>query len=149
MSHPFRAAALAVALVTAAACNPEQRETVDSAAGAAEDVVRASLAVLNVDMGRHATPEKDVTDETDTFAPSDTIYASIRTTGTARDDANVIGRWIFPDSSVVDNRADRTTVNDETLLFFLAKPEGLATGKYTFQVIVDGREVRSKEVTVQ
>lgn len=144
-----RAAGLAAVLITVAACSPEQREQIDSAAGAAEGAVRTALSVIDIDMGRHAGADKKITDKTDTFARSDTIFASVHTSGTAKD-GDVMGRWTFPDGSVVDQKADGVpTEGDAYLAFFITKPDGLTPGKYTFRVIVDGREVRSKDVTVK
>lgn len=149
MISGFKAAGLAAAIITVAACSAEQRDTIDSAAGAAESYARTSLSVIDVDMGRSAGADKSITNETETFSRSDTIYASVNMSGTAEDGA-VVSSWTFPDSSVVDQKADSATGGtDGRLLFFITKPEGLAPGKYTFRVIVDGREVRSKDVTVQ
>jgi hypothetical protein len=149
MIHARRAVGLAAVLFTVVACTPEQREKVDSAAGAAESVGRTVLSVIDVDMGRHAGADKKISDKTDTFAPSDTIFASVHMSGTAKDGA-VVGRWTFPDGSVVNQNAEKpTTEDDRYLAFFIAKPGGLAPGKYTFNVLVDGRELRSKDVTVK
>jgi hypothetical protein len=133
MTKELRAAALAAALVAFTACTGEQRDTVDSAAGSAVDAARTTLS-----------------DKTDTFAASDTIYASVHTSGTLKEGSNVVGRWTFADGSVVDEKAlgAAATKMDRTA-FFITKPGGLMKGKYTFRVIVDGNEVRSKEITVQ
>ena len=146
-AHALRASALAAALAITTACNPDQREKVDTAAGTVESVTRGTLAVLKIDMGRHAGPDKKIVDETETFSPKDTIYASVSTTGTARE-GSVVSKWMLPDGSEVEQRADGASTAGN-LLFFLTKPEGLAKGKYTFRVLVDGREVRSESVTVQ
>jgi hypothetical protein len=147
MTHAFRTSALAAALAITTACNPAQRDNVDTAAGTVESVTRGALAVLKVDMGRHAGPDNKISDETATFGPKDTIYASVNTTGTARE-GSVVSKWLFPDGSEVEQRADSASTTGN-LLFFITKPEGLPKGKYTFRVIVDGREVRSEGVTVQ
>lgn len=137
----------AVALLVA--CSPEQRETLDSATGSIDSTIRGTLSVISVDMGRSAGADKKITQETDTFSASDTIYASVNTSGTVPDGA-ITGRWTFPDSSDIEQQAEPVrTDSDADLLFFLTKPEGLPTGKYTFRVIVNGREVRSEEVTVR
>lgn len=148
MKHAFKSlGVLAVALT--AACSADQRETIDSAAGSAIDIARTELSVLNVDMGKHVDAEKKVTEGTDMFAATDTIYASVHTSGTARD-GQLVAKWIFPDSSVVDQKADSSIAEGtQRHVFFITKPGGLPVGKYTFRVIVDGREVRNKDVTVQ
>lgn len=135
--------------VVVAACTREQRGTADSAAGTAVDVARAELSVINVDMGKHVDVEKKITDGSDVFAPADTIFASVHTSGTAKP-GQLTAQWTFPDNSVVDQKGDSSIADGMgRSVFFITKPGGLAKGKYTFRAIVDGREVRSKEVTVQ
>jgi len=135
-------------LLAAAACNESQRAKTDSAAGAIESNFRTALAVVDVDMGRRINAERKISDETDDFAPSDTIYASVHTSGTATD-SPVVGRWTFQDTVVNEQTDSVTTTGDARTVFYIAKPSGLARGKYTLHVIVDGKEVRSKEVTVE
>ena len=76
------------------ACNKEQRATAESAA-------RTALSVIDVDMGRHVDLDKKITDKTDDFAPSDTIYASVHMSGSANN-GDVVGRWTFEDGTIVD-----------------------------------------------
>lgn len=148
ISHARKTAALTVVLISIAACNSAQRDKVDSAAGAAEAVVRTTLSVIDIDMGRHSGPDKKISDKTDEFVPTDTIFASVHMSGTAKGET-ILGTWTFPDSSVVEQKAEPITQDDSYLAFFVAKPKGLAPGKYTFRLLVDGREVRSKDVTVK
>jgi len=132
-----------------AACTPDQRDTVDSAAGTAVDAARTALSVINVDLGKHLNAEKGIDNNEDTFAPTDTIYASVHTSGTAKE-GQLTASWTFPDSSVIRQEAD-SSVAEGTMrqVFFITKPGGLAKGTYTFRAFVDGSEVRSKDVTVQ
>ena len=142
-------AALMAAVLALAACSEGQRDTVDSATGAVASDVRAELSVLDIDIGRRAGADNEVDDEVDTFAPTDTIFASVNTSGTVREGA-ITSQWIFPDSSTLEAQARPvTTDRDANLLFFLAKPEGLSPGKYAFRVLVDGKEVRTSELTVK
>jgi hypothetical protein len=136
-------------LIGITACSKEQREKVDSAAGNAESMVRTALSVIDIDMGRHIDMDKKITDKTDDFAPTDTIYASVHTSGTATS-SPVIGRWTFQDGSVVDETTANVTTNgDAYTAFYIVKPGGLAKGKYTIHVTIDGKEVRTKDVTVK
>lgn len=145
----MRYAILAAGAATLLACSADQRETLDSATGAIDSSIRGTLSVISIDMGRSAGADKKITQETETFSASDTIYASVNTSGTVPDGA-ITGRWTFPDSSNIEQKAEPvSTDSDADLLFFLTKPEGLPTGKYVFRVIVNGREVRSEEVTVR
>ena len=64
--------------------------------------------------------------------------------------SSVIGRWTFQDSSMVDEHESRvTTDGDAWTAFYIAKPTGLAKGKYTLHIVIDGKEVRTKDVTVK
>ena len=136
-------------LLCSVACSRQQRAEVDTAAGAVESTVRAALSVLDVDMGRHIAPDSTISDKTDEFTPTDTIYASVRTSGTATSTA-VVGRWTFQDGAVVDERTNTvTTSGDARTVFRLVKPDGLAKGRYTLRVLIDGKEARSKDVTVK
>lgn len=111
--------------------------------------MRTALAVIDVDMGRHIDVERKISDKTDDFAPSDTIYASVHTSGTATN-SPVVGRWTFQDGTMVDEKTDSvTTSGTARTVFFIAKSTGLPSGKYTLHVIVDGKEVSSKDVTVK
>jgi hypothetical protein len=131
------------------ACNESQRDRADSAAGALAENVRTALSVIDVDMGRHIDADRTIVDKTETFTPTDTIYASVHTSGTATNGA-VVGRWTFQNGTVVDEKTDTVTTNgDAHTAFFIMQPSGLPTGKYTLHVLIDGKEVRTKDVTVK
>lgn len=158
MTFVTKTAAFAAVLATVVACNPDQRDTLDSAAGSAEQglssaasATQSMLTIVNVDMGKHLQADKDVSDDTDTFAKGDSVYASVLTSGIEPEgqQSNIVGRWTFPDGTNVDQKAEGVTEGANRLVFFLTRPNGLASGKYTFRVLVDDREVRSKEFTVQ
>jgi hypothetical protein len=140
---------LATGALVASACNREQRSSIDSAAGSASEAVRAALSVIDIDMGLHLDSAKKITDKTDTFAATDTIYASVHTSGTANNGA-VVGRWTGPDGVVVSENTEHVTTNgDAYTAFHVAKPGGFPKGTYTLHVIIDGKEVRTKDVTVK
>jgi hypothetical protein len=140
---------IAASLAVCLACGDSGRSTVDSAAGAIAANYRAALAVIDIDMGRHIDAEKKISDKTDDFARSDTIYASVHTSGTATG-AAVVGRWTYQDDTVVDEKTDSvTTDGDARTVFYISRPGGLPAGRYTLHVFIDGKEVRAKEVTVE
>jgi hypothetical protein len=135
--------------LAAVACNRSERTRADSAAGAIEGNVRAALSVMDVDVGRHVDSERKISDKTDDFTPSDTIYASVHTSGTATN-SPVVGRWTFQDGTVVDEKTDNvTTSGTARTVFYIAKPSGLPRGKYALHVLIDGQEVRTKDVEVK
>ena len=141
--------ATAVLILAAAACTKSQRATADSAAGAVANRVGTALSVIDVDMGRHIDADRKISDKTDDFLPTDTIYASVHTSGTATNGA-VVGRWTFQDGTVADEKTDTVTTNgDARTAFFIVKPGGLSRGRYTLHLLIDGKEVRTKDVTVK
>jgi hypothetical protein len=149
MRHTRRIAVLLSLVAVSGGCNEQQRAETDSAAGAVTSAAKTAFSVIDVDMGRHVDSARKISDKTDDFAPTDTIYASLHTSGTANTPA-VSARWTFQDGSVLDERAvDVTTAEDAYTAFFIARPQGFAKGKYTLHVIIDGKEVRTKDVTVR
>jgi len=140
---------LAVASVASVACTKSQRTAADSAGGNVATSVPTALAVIDVDLGRHVDGDNKVTDKTDDFAPSDTIFASVHTSGTATN-GPVVGRWTYQDGTVVDEKTDSVTTNNTArTAFFITKTGGLPAGKYTLHVLINGTEVRAKDATVK
>jgi len=142
--------ALALSVLGAtAACSKPQRAKIDTAAGSVESATRAALSVIDVDMGRRLAADSTISDKTDDFTTTDTVYASVHTSGTATNGA-VVGRWTFEDGSVVDEKTNTVTTNgDARTVFRLGKSGNLSKGKYTLHLVIDGKEVRSKDVTVK
>jgi hypothetical protein len=148
-THRVLAALTSGVFIIAAGCTKEQRAEVDTAAGAVAERVGTALSVIDIDMGRHIDAEKKISDKTDDFVPTDTIFASVHTSGTANN-SPVIARWTFQDGSVIDEKTTNvTTSGDAYTVFYIVKPGGFAKGKYTLHLLIDGREVRTKDVTVK
>ena len=148
-SRMLSATAATAFILVAAACTKSERTATDSAAGAIASGIGTALSVIDVDMGRHINADRKVSDKTDDFSPMDTIYASVHTSGTATNGA-VVGRWTYQDGTVVDEKTDTVTTNgDARTAFFIVKPGGLPAGKYTLHVLIDGKEVRTKDVEVK
>jgi hypothetical protein len=133
----------------AVACSKQQQARVDTATGTVEEATRRALSVIDIDMGRHLKADSTISDKTDDFAATDTVFASVHTSGTATNGA-VVGRWTSPDGSVADEKTNMVTTNgDARTVFRLVKAGGLTKGRYTLHVMIDGKEVRSKDITVK
>jgi hypothetical protein len=149
----FRSLSIAglLAIVALSACNKDKTASSDTTTPTMVPSPDAPgvFSVIDVDMGRHIDAEKKISDKTDDFAPTDTIYASVHTSGTANNSA-VVGRWTFENGSVVDEQTQNVTTNGDAYTeFHIVKPGGWPKGKYTLHVIIDGKEVRTKDVTVK
>ena len=139
-------------LAISTACSKDESATVDTAtpAAATPTTDSASFDIGDIDMGRHIGPDMKISDKTDDFAPTDTIYASLHTKGgsapvqmtarlTMENDSTVIAE----DSKTVQNGAETDTE------FHFTKAGGFAKGKYTVRILADGKEVKTKDIEVK
>ncbi len=146
----FAAALLAVGAL--AACG-KKHETVDTTTSAGTIAPPATtpasqLQVADVTLGRSLGPDKQVKDPTDKFKPKDTIYASVRTTGSGS--GQLVGRWTYQDGQKIDERTESIapTAGEARTEFHIAKPSGWPVGKYTFHALLNGTEVETKDFEV-
>jgi hypothetical protein len=108
-----------------------------------------AVKVTDVTLGRAIGGDKAITDATDNFRPTDTIYASVATEGTAASTA-LRARWTYEDGQVVDESTRTIAPNNrERTEFHIAKPNGWPAGKYQVEVFVDGRSVETKKFEVK
>ena len=140
------------ALLASGACSKKDNAAdTQSVGGAVADSTAnaaPSITLGDIDMGRKIGPDKKITDKTDDFAPKDSIYASVHTTG-GRGGA-LTARWTFEDGQTVDERTETISApNDAYTEFHIAKPSGWPKGKYTLHLLVDGKEVKTKDITVK
>jgi hypothetical protein len=98
----------------------------------------SSVKVVGIDVGAAIGPDKSITKPTTTFAPADTVHIAVRTEGVAQF-VNVQARWHDPTNSVilVANQSTQTT-GPATMEFHYSTLQGLAKGKWTVEVLVDG-----------
>ena len=80
--------------------------------------------VTEVTLGRAVGGDKAISDRTESFRPSDTIYASVATDGSATT-ATLGAKWTFEDSQLV-NESTRTIAPQgrERTEFHISKPDG-------------------------
>jgi hypothetical protein len=136
--------ALMLAAVLSAACtksneNPGATGTTGTIAG---------VRVSQIDMGRALNADKTIADNTLSFKPRDTIYASIVTAGSATT-AEVKARWTYQDGQVV-NESTQTIAptGDARTEFHVSKPDGWPSGKYKLEVFVNGSSAATKDFEV-
>ena len=94
-------------------------------------------------MGRHVGADNKISDKTDDFAPTDTIYASVHTKGGSAP-TQLVARWTMGDDSTVVHEETQTVqagVEADTK-FTLVPAGGLKKGKYTVHIMADGKETR-------
>ena len=111
----------------------------------------AGIAVSSVTVGNAIGADKKVTVAADVFAKTDTIYASVDTTGSGTAKLDV--KWTYrkgADVAVVSE--DSMTINatgPATNEFHVSKPDGWPAGDYEVEVMLDGKSVGSRKFTVK
>ncbi|HEY7473302.1 MAG TPA: hypothetical protein VIE68_13260 [Gemmatimonadota bacterium] len=120
----------------AVGCNREEPETTGDADVTVEEA--SALNVTNVALGRSIGADKRVAEAVGIFAPMDTIYAAVETSGTGS--GTLAARWTFEDGQVVDEGTQSVSGASVTE-FHVSKPDGWPAGHYEVAISLDGAEV--------
>jgi len=147
------------ALVLGAACqskperSPEETAAIDSANAAARDSAAEAnskeLKVQAVMIGRKIGANKLITEPTFQFAPGDTVFLSVATTGSP-DSAALAAVVIGQNGKVVDSTAQTIRPNGrETTAFQAAPAKGWTPGTYRVTLYHDGDSVDAKTFAVK
>jgi hypothetical protein len=109
----------------------------------------APFRVSSVTVGNAIGADKKVVAPSATFAPSDTIYASVATEG-ASPSAELSARWTYEDGQLVNQESQAIAptgpANSE---FHISKPDGFPAGKYKVEIALNGAPVGTKEFEVR
>jgi len=137
--------ALMLAGVLSGACNKSSSQNPGTTGTTGTE---AGVRVSQVDVGRSLTGDKMIGDRTDSFKPTDTIYASIVTEGTSSA-ATLKARWTYQDAQVVDESTQTIAPSGEARTeFHVSKPDGWPAGKYKVEVFLNGAPVATKDFSV-
>jgi hypothetical protein len=145
------AAAVLVALVGCGGGNEAQQAqgTETGAAAPADTAVSRDLDVAAIMIGKRIGQTNLITEPTFQFAPKDTVYISVSTTG-APDSATLSTKWRFQTGEVLDS--SRKTIQPEgedATEFHLTSPKAMRVGTYSVTVYADGDSVDSKAFVVK
>lgn len=147
----FAIVALGAAL--AACSKKEEPPPVPTAApepvAAAPAAALAPFAVAAVDLGRAIGADKTVTEPATVFAPGDTIYASVSSTGVSPN-VTLKARWTYEDGQVVNESSQAIAPTGPAVTeFHIAKPSGWPAGKYQVEISADDVVAGSKSFEVK
>ncbi|HJS43632.1 MAG TPA: hypothetical protein VJ755_09185 [Gemmatimonadales bacterium] len=108
-----------------------------------------AVAVTQIDLGRSLNTDLTIKDNTDTFRPSDVIYASVETKGSGS--ATLGARWTDGNNQLIDETSRTISASDEPARteFHISKTDGWPQGKYKVTVFVNGTEAGSKDFEVK
>ena len=136
---------LALLVVTVACRGDSPRETTGTTG---TGTTGAGVRVTDVTLGRAVGGDRSITDQTDTFRPTDTIYASVATEGSAAS-TTIRARWTYEDGQVVNESTRTIAPNTRAHTdFHISKPDGWPTGTYQLEVFLDDRSVETKKFEV-
>ena len=140
---------LLAGMLIAAGCGDREAETGASEEPAPSPTATAEVEVTEVSLGRAIGADKTVTEPTTTFGPTDTIYASVRTEGTAAS-SMISARWTFEDGQVVDESSQSIApTGPEVTEFHVSNPAGWPVGNYEVAISLDGQPVETQSFTVE
>ena len=106
------------------------------------------VKVTDVDVGRALDADKKISDKTDTFKPTDTIYVSVATEGSSSR-AVLVAHWTFKDGQVIKDEDRSIAPKAKTSTeFHIVKPSGWPVGDYKVEVMLDGAPAGSKSFKV-
>ncbi|KFN43970.1 hypothetical protein [Arenimonas oryziterrae] len=115
--------------------------------------VAPTVSVVSVDLGSSVGADGKIAASGTTFAPKDTITASVATT-TSDPAATVAGtlnaKWTYQDGQVVSEEPKSFSFAGPGVTNFqISKPDGWPAGKYKVEISLDGTVVQSKDFEVK
>ena len=147
---------VSIALVFAACGKKDEPKTAPAPAPApsvepAPAPAPAGVAVSSVTAGSAIGADKKVTVATDSFAPTDTMYVSVDTSGSGT--AKLDAKWTYRKGNSVavikEESMTLVTTGPATHEFHVSKPDGWPAGDYEVEVMLDGQSAGSKKLTVK
>ena len=113
----------------------------------------ATVSVTSVDLGNAVGADMKVAASATTFAPKDTIHASVATSSSdpaAPATGKLAAKWTFQDGQVVNEESkDFNFTGPGVTNFEISKPDGFPVGKYKVEISLDGNVVQSKDFEVK
>lgn len=150
VARAFAAAAVAVL----AGCGGETRGQAEGTetgtiAVPADTAPSKDLTVAAVMIGKRIGENNLITEPTFQFAPADTVYLSVSTTG-APDSATLATKWRFQTGEMVDSSSKNIQPEGEDVTeFHVTSDKGWKVGTYSVTLYADGDSVDSKAFVVK
>jgi hypothetical protein len=135
--------------VSLLACQRSEQSPVPPPAPVASPSPTSAFRVTTIELGKAVGADKRVTAPSSSFAPSDTIYASVATEG-ASSSATLVTRWTYQDGQLVSEETQAIAPTGSAVTeFHIAKPDGWPAGSYQVEVIANGASAGKRAFQVQ
>jgi hypothetical protein len=124
----------------------DNASTADAGAAAATST---AVRVADVKVGRAIGADKRLTNETDDFRPTDTVYVVVETQGSGPA-TSLQARWTYEDGQVVDESTRTVAADGEDVTeFHISKPSGWPKGGYKVEILLNGVSVETEDFAVK
>jgi hypothetical protein len=128
---------------------PAPRATAPPAAPMTPPPAAPAVTVTTIELGNQIGADKRVTQQMTSFAPKDTIYATVVTNGSAPS-ATLTAKWTYQDGQVVNESTQTIAPTGPAATEFqISKPDGWPAGTYKVEVSLNGRSTGTKEFEVK
>lgn len=108
----------------------------------------AMVTFSSLELGSTVDASNKVVASGTSFAPKDTIYASVDTSGSGN--ATLSAKWSYQDGQVVhEDSKTLDTSGPQTTAFMISKPSGFPAGNYKVDISLNGSQVASKDFSVK
>lgn len=111
----------------------------------------AEVAVATLTLGNAVGVDARVSAPTETFAPADTIYVSVDTTGAGT--AAMAVKWTYHrDGQVVVVKEEQISIaptGPATTEFHVSKPDGWPAGDYAVEIVLNGKPAGGRTFVVR
>ena len=107
------------------------------------------FGVSSIELGNAIGSDKRVSLAKTTFAPTDTIYASIASDGEAAS-VTLVARWTYGDDGqlVSEDTLTIAPTGPATNEFHISKPDGWPAGKYKVEILANGSTAGTRDFEV-
>lgn len=154
MNQATRLLVLALVAVGLAACkkDPPPAPPPPAAPAPAPAPAPAAVAVTVANLGSAVGADKKVTAATDAFAPKDTIYVSVDTSGSGTATLKARFTFIAKDGKMVPVKEESMQIQatgPATNEFHISKPDGWPTGNYQVEIMLNDQVVQTRKYVVR
>ena len=141
----------ALLIMIAGACGKNEPPATAPPPEPAPAAAPAGVSAGAISLGKAVGPDKKISAPAETFAKTDTIYASVETNGSGT--AVLKAKWTYSKGGQsTDVKEDSQTImptGPATSEFHVSKPGGWPEGDYQVEVFVDDKSVGTKTFTVK
>jgi hypothetical protein len=150
---------LALASLVAGGCRREEEAPPPAAAAPQPEVPPVAAPapspaaqaprVSAIELGRSVDESKRIAAPATSFAPTDTIYASVATEGAAGT-GTLSARWTYQDGQLVNESSQELPAQGPAVTeFHISRPSGWPAGRYRLEIALNGQPMGSRDFEVR